>query len=350
VVISSDGYLVTNRHVVDGAVKIVVQLNDDRELPAQLVASDGPTDLAVLKVEATGLKPVEFGDSNRARIGDYVLAIGNPFGVGTTVSLGIVSAKNEADYIQTDAAINPGNSGGPLLNTRGELIGINTAIVSSSGGSNGVGFALPSNLVQYVLAELKTKGHVDRGYLGAGFQPMTDQLQEALGVERGGALVADVAPESPAAKAGLQKGDVVVAINGRALNNFQRLQLFAAQSKPDSTLTLTVARQGGDAVVPIKLGVRPEGPAMASTSAEEVFAGAMLADGGTEGPVVAAVDPQGVSAQAGLRTGDVIVAVDRKPVGGMAGLREYVAKAKGRPVLLEVSRAGSTYFLAVPMM
>jgi serine protease Do len=347
VVVSADGYLLTNRHVIEGANKIVVQLSDDRELPAKVVAADGPTDIAVLKIEATGLRAIAFGDSGAARIGDYVLAIGNPFGVGTTVTLGIISAKGEADYIQTDAAINPGNSGGPLLNTRGELVGINTAIVSPSGGSSGVGFALPSNVARFVMSELMAKGHVDRGYLGAGLQPLTETLQEALGVTRGGALIADVAPGGPAAKAGLQKGDVVVALNGRALRNFQRLQLFAAQSKPADKLRVTVLRQGSETVVPVMLEERPL-TAMAIVP-EEVLSGAALMDSGA-GPVVAVVDPDGASAAAGLRPGDVIVAVDKRAVAGMAAVREQLARADRKPVLLEVSRAGSTYFIAVPMM
>jgi serine protease Do len=349
VVLSADGLLLTNRHVVEGASKISVQFSDDRELPATLAASDGPTDLALLKVDATGLRPIEFGDSARVRIGDYALAIGNPFGVGTTVTLGIVSAKGENDYIQTDAAINPGNSGGPLLNTSGQLIGINTAIVSTSGGSNGVGFAIPSNLARLVAAELKDRGHVDRGYLGAGFQPLTDSLQEALGVARGGALIADVMPGSPAEQAGLQKGDVVVAMNGRVLRDFRRLQLYAAQAKPQSVVELTIARAGTETVIPVKLAKRP-GTAAAAPALEEVLPGAALADSGNagEGPVVAAVDPQGVSAAAGLRPGDVVVSIDRSAVASVTALKERLSKVSGKPVLLEVTRGGATYFLALP--
>lgn len=348
VIISRDGYLLTNRHVVEGATKITVQLSDERELAAKVIAADGPADLAVLKVEAAGLEAIEFGDSGKARIGDYVLAIGNPFGVGTTVSLGILSAKGEGDYLQTDAAVNPGNSGGPLLNVRGEMIGINTAIVSPSGGSNGVGFALPSNLVQFVMSELIAKGRVDRGYLGAGFQPMTPALEEALGVDRAGALISDVAPGSPADKAGLRKGDVVVAMNRRTLRNIQRLQVYAAQAKPGSVVEFTIVREGAESIVPVTLAARPES-AQAEAMPAELLAGAAVADAGEAGPVVTAVDPQGVSAAAGLRAGDVIVAVNRKAVTGTAGMRERLAAVHGKPALLEISRAGSTYFLAVPV-
>ncbi len=348
VILSPDGYLLTNRHVVDGAGKILVQLDDDRELPAKLVAADMPTDIAVLKMDVSGLRAIPFADSSRVRVGDYALAIGNPFGVGTTVSLGIVSAKGENDYIQTDAAINPGNSGGPLLDTKGEVIGINTAIVSPSGGSNGVGFALPSNLARYVAAELIAKGRVDRGYLGVGLQPLTESLQEALGVARGSALVADVAPDSPAGKAGLQKGDVIVAINGRVMRNFWRLQLYAAQAKPNSLLQVTVARQDSEITLPVTLAERPAETGTAVQ--EEIFPGALVTEvaASGEGPVVMGVDPRGVSAEAGLRPGDVIVAVDRKPVSGIAGLRERLASNNGKAVLLEISRGGSTYFIALP--
>lgn len=347
VVISADGYLLTNRHVVAGAPKVSVQLSDERQLPAKVVAADGPTDLAVLKVEAADLQPVPFGDSSRVRIGDYALAIGNPFGVGTTVTLGIVSAKGEGDYIQTDAAINPGNSGGPLLNIRGELIGINTAIISTSGGSNGVGFALPSNLARAVSGELIGTGHVTRGYLGAAFQPVTDTLREALGVNRGGALVTDIAPGSPAANAGLQKGDVLVAINGRVLRDFRRLQLQAAQAKPNTEMRMTVARQDTEVTLTVVLGERPESNSPAEAVAEDILPGAAISEAGAEGPVVAGVDPQGASAEAGLRAGDVIVSVNRKSVANATALREGLSASVGKPVLLEISREGSTFFFAL---
>ncbi len=343
VVISRDGYLLTNHHVVEGATSIAVQLSDDRELPATLIAADAPTDIAVLKIEAAGLPAISFGDSSRVRIGDYALAIGNPFGVGTTVTLGIVSAKGEGDYLQTDAAINPGNSGGPLLNIAGDLIGINTAIVSPSGASAGVGFALPANLARFVMTELITKGRVERGYLGVGLQPMNEALGEALGVKRGSALISDVAPQSPAARAGLQKGDVVVAMNGRVLRDFGRLRLFIAQAQPGAAVELTIARKEGEITVPVKLEQRPESAA-APLGPQELLAGVAVNDN----LVVAAIDPQGASAGAGLLPGDQIVAVDRKAVEGVEGLRRHLTSETGKPVLLEISRGGSTYFVAVP--
>jgi serine protease Do len=347
VVVSADGYLLTNRHVVDGASKVVVQFHDDKELPAKVVASDGPTDVAVLKVEASGLRSIEFANSDRVRIGDYALAVGNPFGVGTTVTLGIISAKAEGDYIQTDAAINPGNSGGPLLNTNGQMIGINTAIISPSGGSSGVGLALPSNTARQVMSDLVVNGRVSRGYLGVGLQSMTDGLQQALGVTRGAALISDVAPDSPAAKAGLVRGDVVVAINGRVLRDFRRMQLYAAQARPHTTLQLTVAREGEETVIPVKLGEAPKPvDADATVEAGELLSGAVLAE--RDGLVVTDVNPESASAQAGLQPGDVILAANRKPVSGIEALRAQVSGTPDKPVLLEVSRGGSTWFVAVP--
>ncbi|MBL8215803.1 MAG: trypsin-like peptidase domain-containing protein [Bryobacterales bacterium] len=345
VVVSADGYLLTNRHVVDGASKILVQFHDDRELPAKVIASDGPTDMAVLKVDAAGLQSIEFANSDRVRIGEYALAVGNPFGVGTTVTLGIISAKAEGDYIQTDAAINPGNSGGPLLNTAGQMIGINTAIISPSGASSGVGLALPSNTARQVMSDLVVNGRVSRGYLGVGLQSMTDGLQQALGVTRGAALISDVAPDSPAAQAGLQRGDVVVAINGRVLRDFRRMQLYAAQARPHTTLQMTVAREGEETVIPVKLGEAPA-PAASEVATSELLSGAVLAE--RDGLVVMDVNPEGASAQAGLQPGDVILAVNRKPVDGIEALRAQVTGTTDKPVLLEVSRGGATWFVAVP--
>ncbi len=339
VILSRDGYLLTNSHVVQGATRITVQLADEREFPAEIVAADTPTDIAVLKVDAKGLESITFGDSGKVRIGDYALAIGNPFGVGTTVTLGIISAKNEGDYIQTDAAINPGNSGGPLLNTAGELIGINTAILSPSGGSNGVGFALPSNLARFIMSELITKGRVDRGYMGVGLQPIDQVLAEALGVRRGAAVIADVAPGSPAARAGLQKGDVVVAMNGRVMRDFVRMRLFVAQAQPGATVRMTIARQEAEQDVTVTLERKPQ--PVATTS----LAGAEIADHAGE---LAVTSVEGPSADAGLRAGDVIVAAGRKPVAGIAALRQEMAGAAGKPLLLEVDRAGATFFIALP--
>lgn len=339
-ILSRDGYILTNHHVVDGASQITVHLSDERELPATVVASDASSDLAVLKIEAANLPALSFGDSTRVRIGEYALAIGNPFGVGTTVTLGIISAKGDGDYLQTDAAINPGNSGGPLLNAAGEIIGINTAIVSPSGGSSGVGFAIPSNLARDVMTELITKGKVERGYLGVGLQPMTPALAEAMGVKRGGAIVTDVAAGSPAAAAGLRKGDVVAAINGKPLREFGRLRFYIAQARPGASMQWMIARGGEESNVSFTLGRRPS---------EENVAGAALLDRreAGQGIVVASVVPDSPAAGAGLQAGDVIVGANRQAVAAVADLQTMVADPAGKPVLLEVSREGTPYFLAL---
>lgn len=366
VIVSADGHILTNQHVVEGAAKITVQLADDREFTARVVAADGPTDLAVLKIEASALVALPFADSARLRVGDYVLAVGNPFGVGTSVSAGIVSSlgalrrtEGDEDLIQTDAAINPGNSGGPLLNTNGEVVGINTAIVSAAGGSNGIGLAIPANVARRVMTQLMTSGAVQRGYLGTGLQPMSPELTEAFGAPRsGGAVITDVAPGSPAEGAGLLKGDIVLALNGRAVRDFHRLRFLIAGAQPGAAVRLTIARDGSEQTVSATLAERT---VSAAPVAEEVLqvAGAVLTDlneaarqewrvgNNVEGVLVTAVDPEGESAEAGLRPGDVIVGVNRQAVARAGQLVERVGGGLSKPALLEVSRRDGTYFVAL---
>ncbi|MDX1985024.1 MAG: trypsin-like peptidase domain-containing protein [Bryobacteraceae bacterium] len=357
VLIAADGYILTNHHVIDSARAITVQLSDEREFPARLVASDPQTDLAVLKIEANRLPSLTFADSSRVRVGDLVLAIGNPFGIGVTVTSGIVSARGRAasgfeDYIQTDAAINPGNSGGPLVNGEGEMIGINTAIVSPSGGSSGVGLAIPASVVRSVASDLIVHGKVSRGYLGVGLQPMTEALAEALGLaDAGGALIADVAPDSPAARAGLPKGAVVVAIDGHAIRSFERLRLQIAEARPGVTVNLRVLSPEGEKTYPVTLVERPEN-VTAGAAEEQLAGGAVVAQtalpGGRAGVLMLALDPAGQFAEAGLRVGDVIAAVNRKPVTSVAGMKSAIHQAPARSVLVEISRQGSAYFVALP--
>ncbi|MBL8179746.1 MAG: trypsin-like peptidase domain-containing protein [Bryobacterales bacterium] len=354
IVISPDGYILTNHHVIDGASAIKVQLHDEREFPANLVASDPPTDLAVLKIGASALPHLEFGDSRRLRVGDAVLAIGNPFGIGVTVTAGIVSARGRSlgagqfeDYIQTDAAINPGNSGGPLLNRDGELIGINTAILSPSGASNGIGFAVPSNLARAAMSDLIVHGRVLRGYLGLGLQPLNASLAEALGLDSAsGALIADVAPASPAALAGIEKGSVLRSIDGVEIRSFDRLRLFIASAKPGAKLTLRALTPAGEQDFAVTLIEKPHQPA---ETQEQLPGGAVVsaAVAPASGILLLAVDPNGQFAAAGIKAGDVIACVNRTAVASVADMRREIGKSDRNNVLIEVNRAGSAYFVAV---
>ena len=252
VIVSADGYILTNNHVVDGASDIQVSLKDKREFKAKVIGTDPRTDLAILKIPATGLSSVTLGESAKLKIGDIVLAVGDPFGIGETVTMGIVSATSRRalsiegpegyeDFIQTDAAINPGNSGGALVNTRGELIGINTAIISNGGGggNQGIGFAIPVDMARSVMQQILKSGKVTRGYLGVIIQEVTPQLAKAFNLPTSeGALVGDVSPDSPGAKAGLQKGDVIVGLNGTPVTDFHDLRLRISQITPGESVKL----------------------------------------------------------------------------------------------------------------
>jgi serine protease Do len=261
-IVSGDGYIVTNFHVVREAAAIVIRLADQSEFKARLVGSDPKTDIALLKVDARGLTMLPFGDSDRLQVGEPVMAIGNPFGLDQTVTTGIVSAKERFigsgpydDFIQTDASVNPGNSGGPLVDTRGALVGINTAIFSQSGGSVGIGFAIPVNLAKDVLVQLREKGTVTRGYLGVSVAPVTPEARQAAGLDRPrGALVAEVAPRSPAAAAGIKPGDVITAFQGTEIQSPHDLTRRVGGTPPGVTVALQVARPEGRREVSAKLG------------------------------------------------------------------------------------------------
>jgi serine protease Do len=255
VIVRADGYILTNHHVVDGAQQVTVELADGRSVKAKVVGSDAPSDLAVLKVEGTNFQTLALGDSDAVRVGDVVLALGNPLGVGQTVTMGIVSAKGRAtgiagdgsfeDFIQTDAPINQGNSGGALVSTRGELIGINSQILTPSGGNIGIGFAIPANMARNVMTQLIEHGGVRRGMLGVTIQPVTSDIARSLGLaDVRGALVNTVTAGSPADKAGVKRGDVITAINGDAVKNYNELRNEVAQLLPGSTLKLTLVRDG----------------------------------------------------------------------------------------------------------
>jgi serine protease Do len=367
VILSSDGLIATNNHVIEGADELVVKTNDDREFVAKVLGADAKSDLALLKIQPEGpaLVPARLGDSSKLRLGETVLAVGNPFGVGQTVTMGIVSAKGRADmgivdyedFIQTDAAINPGNSGGALVNTRGELIGINTAILSRTGGYMGIGFAIPSNMATPILDSLKASGHVTRGFLGVTLQEMTRDLREALGVEEGGGvLVADVAQGSPGALAGLQSGDVVTQINGKPVESVGRLRNAVASAGAGKGVELTVLRDKKRIRLNAVLGTLPseEGaneasptPSPAAPDVGGLVLGALTPEVreqlglGKEvsGVVVMRVAPGSKVANAQIRRGDVILEMNRKPVRtpeeaknawGLAGTRLFVILRGGQ--------------------
>jgi serine protease Do len=272
VIVSSDGYIVTNNHVVDGSTELTVSMGDKREMKARVIGTDAKTDIALIKVDAKDLPCVVLGESSKVEVGDIALAMGNPFGLGQTVTMGIISATGRGglgiedyeDFIQTDASINPGNSGGALVNTRGELIGINTAILSRSGGNQGVGFAVPVDLVRNVMTQLKEKGSVTRARLGVYFQELTPKLASALGVKASeGAVVTEIVSDGPAARSGLQKDDVIVAMNGKEIDGRSLRNAVGAMS-PGSSINLKVLRNGTERNFTITLDRMPEDTRRAS--------------------------------------------------------------------------------------
>jgi len=373
--IDPSGYIVTNNHVIDGANKVRVKLQDGRAFTAKIIGTDAKTDLALLKIKAAKPLPyVEFGDSARLRVGNVVLAVGNPFGLGGTVTAGIVSARNRDinagpydDFIQTDAAVNQGNSGGPLFDTDGKVVGVNTAIYSPNGGSVGIGFAIPANLVKNVVAQLKDHGNVDRGWLGVKIQAVSPEIAQAIGLDSAtGAMVSEVTPGSPAAKAGLRQGDVVLGYNGKAVKMMRDLPGLVAATRAGETATIDLWRGGRRTSMPVTIGqLKPELAASANTgpaipgSAASGFLGADLAalddtsraqlklPEDMKGVVIARIEPEGRAAAAGLRPGDVIEKVGSIPVASPADVDEAFAKTRENAVLLLVNRGGETLFVGV---
>ena len=375
VIVSPDGYILTNHHVVDGAQQITVELTDRRVFNAKLIGSDQPSDLAVLKIDASNLPVLTLGDSDRAQVGDIVLAVGNPLGIGQTVTSGIISAKGRTtglgdgsfeDFIQTDAAINRGNSGGALVNTQGELVGINSQILSPSGGSIGIGFAIPANMARDVMTQLIKQGRVHRGMIGVTIQPVSADIAQSLDLkEVRGALVNDVRPNSPAAGAGVRRGDVIVAFNGQPVADDNALRNAVARTQPGTPVTFTVVRDGRElqlratlAELPVEKPKGDDSAAAAGGASESGKLGvavepltpelAAQADlpRDTRGLVVRSVDPDGPAADAGIRAGDIIQEVNRQPVTTREQLRAALERSGTRPVLLFVTRPGQgTVFL-----
>ncbi len=366
VIISTDGYIVTNAHAVKGADKIVVKLEDNRELNATVVGIDEKTDVALLKIQSPGdLAMATLGDSDALQVGDWVVAIGNPFGLSETVTAGIVSAKGRVigegpydDFIQTDASINPGNSGGPLLNLRGEVVGINTAIYSQSGGSIGIGFAIPIDSVKNVVEQLKAHGKVIRGWLGVAIQDVTPELAKTFGLKQTqGGLVSDVTPDSPAARAGLKRGDVIVAYNGRHIEAAHQLPALVAATEIGKTVPLTVLRNGESQTLSVTVAEMPAQVAASGTAPAAADWGVTVSDitpdlarrfdlKETTGVVVTDVTPDSPASAVGLQHGDVITEADRKPVHNVGEYNQELAHARGR-VLLLVDRQGQRFFVAL---
>jgi serine protease Do len=370
VIVSPNGYILTNNHVVAGATEIRVTTSDKHEFKARIVGTDPKTDLAVLKIDATNLPAVTIADSSNVQVGDYVLAIGDPFGVGETVTMGIVSAKGRTnlgiedyeDFIQTDAPINPGNSGGALVNDRGELVGINTAILShGSGGSEGVGFAIPSNMARIVMDQIVKNGKVTRAYMGIYIQEVTPELAKAFGeAAPQGALVGDVTPGSPAAKSGLQKGDIIVALNGNPITDSNQLRMSIAMMAPGTPASLKVWRDGTARDVAVKLGAFPSEGEQASAepaNPQGVLQGVTVENitnqdvqqfglpANTKGVVVTNISPSSPVVDSGLQPGDVIQQVNHQSVRNVTEFDQAVQKAGNNPLLL-VNRQGHTMFIA----
>jgi serine protease Do len=352
VIARADGYIVTNNHVVSDADELAVRLGDGREFSAQIVGTDPDSDLAVLKINAHDLVPAQLGDSNAAEVGDWVVAVGDPFGLDHTVTAGIISAKGRGElglatfenFIQTDAAINPGNSGGPLVDMDGDVIGINTAITTRNGGSMGIGFAIPSNMVRIVVDSIVEHGTVQRGWLGVMIQPLTADLARSFGYDgTNGALVGDVVEGAPAAKAGLKAGDIIVGFDKQPVTSSHDLLLSVAGQPPDKDIVLEIFRDGQRKNLELHLGRRPStqqietGGYRSEPSIElgikvETLTPELASRLGLEGQrgvVVARVQPGSTGAQAGLRPGDVIVQVGNRSVRSVAEYRDALAELSG---------------------
>ena len=375
-VIVGDGLVVTNNHVIDQADEVKVATQDNRQFDAQVVGSDPKTDLALLRIkgDTKGLVPIALGDSGRLRLGDVVLALGNPFGVGQTVTMGIVSAKNRSDlgiedyedFIQTDAAINPGNSGGALVDMEGNLVGINTAIFSRSGGNVGIGFAIPSNMARPIIESLMNHGKVVRGWLGVAIQPLDSDMAKALNLpENSGVLVSDVTKDTPAAKAGVRRGDVIMSVDDHKVRTTGELRNSIATAGVNRTVRLKILREGKEMQLNVALAEMPnklleqgaDKSGSDSKSAPEI--GMQLQPLTPElkkklevpaevnqGVVITNLDPSGDAARAGLRPGDVVLEINRQRVAAPADLQRLWQASKGN-ILVLVLRKGSTNYVVI---
>ncbi len=371
VIVSTDGYVLTNNHVIDGAREVTVTLPDKREFKGKIVGADPKTDLAVVKIEGQNLPTVPWGDASKLQVGEYVLAVGNPFGLNSTVTLGIVSALGRGrmgitqyeDFIQTDAAINPGNSGGALVNTRGELVGINTAIFSQTGGYQGVGFAVPTSMSKPIYESLIKNGKVVRGFLGIGIQDLNQDLAKSFGTKDAkGALVSDVKEDSPADQAGVKQGDIIVTYQGSPVEDAVALQRMVTRTAVGTKVPVRVIRDGHEKDLTVTVGEQTETTAIAKAEpgkADYAFAGVAVRDldrdtakelgikGEANGVVVTSIEPDSSAEKAGLMTGDVIREINRKPVKSVKDFEKLSSGVKkGENVLILINRRGASLFLS----
>lgn len=371
VVITPDGYILTNNHVIEDADEVRVSIGEStKRYEAKVVGRDSFADLAVLKIEATDLSPAVFGDSEQLLVGDVVLAIGNPFGVGQSVSRGIVSALSRGvgigpveDFIQTDAAINPGNSGGALIDTEGRVIGINTAILSRSGGFAGVGFAIPINLARNIAEQLVNTGRVDRGFLGVAPQDLTEELTSQFGAEKG-AIISEVTADSPAERAGLKPGDVITKVNATEIRDSRHLLLTVGQISPDTEVKVEYLRDGKKATASVRLARRPEQTLAADERGGTapdvgVLNGVGVGDltpqlrnqlqvpARIRGAIITSVEPDSPSGKQGLREGDIILELDRRPVVDADSAVKLSEEIKGPKVLVLIWRENRTRYIAI---
>jgi serine protease Do len=362
------GFILTNNHVIENADEIHIKLNSGEEYDAKLVGRDPKTDVAVLKIEADNeLQAIPFGDSEALRVGEWVMAIGNPFGLDFSVTAGIVSAKgrfigqgNYDDFIQTDAPINPGNSGGPLINMDGHVVGINTSIFSRSGGNIGIGFAIPIDLARDLIPQLKADGKVTRGWMGVMIQKVTPEIAESLGLEEAkGALVADVVDDGPAEKAGIQVGDVIMTFAGNEVESSNDLPTLVAREPIGDEVPVVVWRDGEEATLELEIAQMEEDDSVLSDDMADEFglsaqnltpeiSESLGMDPETKGVIVSGVEPGTSAGDAGLRRGDVILEVNRQPIKDLDAFHAKLAeRKKGKSLLLLVRRGDSTVFLAL---
>ena len=367
-IISKDGYILTNNHVVGGADRILVRLHDGQEFEAELIGADPPSDIAVIKIPANELNPIQMGNSDEMQVGETVIAIGNPFGLTLTVTLGIISAKGRSNvgitdyenFIQTDAAINPGNSGGPLINLEGKLIGVNTAIFSKNGGYQGIGFSVPVNMAQIIMKDLIAEGKVSRGWLGVGIQDVTAELAQAFGVKNTkGSLITKVMPSSPAETAGLIKGDIVIRVNQRKVKNSSQLRNYIAEAGAWADVTLEVIREGKTEIIKVTLDELKSASTSTPLKTQSSLVLGILVqdlspdvvkrlgyDPGT-GVVITEVESGSPAAQVGLKAGMVIAEVNRQPVRDEREFQNALEKLNLNQgvLLLLVRPQGSQYII-----